>query len=486
MNASYRKAYLLLLNLSDLALLIAALGVTIVVNYAPGSPAFDAWFAVDFLSARIKLSNAILGGLLLVVWHVTLSSTGLYRLTRLRPRREELREIAQAVVIASLALLAAAQLGAWQTINLRAVICFGVVSLMLVSGSRLGQQKVLRSIRRRGHNARTLLLVGGGPRGRRFVARLHERPDLGYRLIGYVDDAVAPGREQLHEQLGGAPWLGTIDDLARVVAEEVVDEVVIALPVKSHYERMEAIIALLEEQGITIHVVSDFFRRRLARCQPAELEDLPLVSLQSAPPLGWHMEVKRAFDFVVAAALLVLLLPLFALVALVIKLDSRGPVFFVQERMGYNKRRFRLFKFRTMVVDAEARMKEIEHLNEKEGPIFKIKNDPRITRVGRWLRRTSIDELPQFINVILGDISLVGPRPLSIRDALGLSEDWQKRRFSVKPGITGLWQVSGRSNLSFKQWMLLDLEYIDRWSLALDFKILLRTIPVVISGEGAM
>jgi exopolysaccharide biosynthesis polyprenyl glycosylphosphotransferase len=478
MNAS-RKIYPLLLNLSDLALLIVALGVTIVINYAP---AHDVGFAVDFLSARIKLSNALLGGLLLLVWHATFSSIGLYRLTRLRPRREELREVAQAVLIASLALLAAAQLGAWVTINLRAVICFGVVSLMLVSSSRLSQQAVLRRLRRRGHNARTLLVVGGGPRGQQFVARLGERRDLGYRLIGYVDSDGAPGLNQM----SGTPRLGAVEDLPRIIADEVVDEVVIALPVKSHYEQMAAIIALLEEQGITIHLISDFFRRRLARCQPAELEDLPLVSLQSAPPLSWHLELKRAFDIVAASALLVLLLPVFALVALIIKLDSKGPVFFAQERMGYNKRRFRLYKFRTMVVDAEARMKEIEHLNEKEGPIFKIKNDPRITRVGKWLRRTSIDELPQFINVILGDVSLVGPRPLSIRDALGLSEDWQKRRFSVKPGITGLWQVSGRSNLSFKQWMLLDLEYIDSWSLSLDFRILLRTIPVVISGEGAM
>ena len=183
--------------------------------------------------------------------------------------------------------------------------------------------------------------------------------------------------------------------------------------------------------------------------------------------------------------LLVLCLPLFLLVALVIKLDSEGPVFFVQERVGLSKRRFRMIKFRTMVADAEVRMKEIEHLNEKQGPIFKIRKDPRLTRVGRWLRKMSIDELPQFLNVFLGDMSLVGPRPLPMRDVRGLAEAWQKRRFSVKPGLTCLWQISGRSNLTFEEWMQLDLEYIDRWSLALDCKILLRTIPAILTTEGA-
>src|SRR5204863_8817602 len=165
--------------------------------------------------------------------------------------------------------------------------------------------------------------------------------------------------------------------------------------------------------------------------------------------------------------------------------DSRGPIVFVQERVGFNKRRFRMFKFRTMLSDAEARMKEIEHLNEKSGPIFKIKNDPRITRVGKWLRRTSNDELPQLVNVLLGDMSIVGPRPLSVRDAVRMELAWHKRRFSVKPGITCLWQVSGRSNLSFEQWMQLDLEYIDRWSLGLDASILLRTIPAIVLARGA-
>jgi lipopolysaccharide/colanic/teichoic acid biosynthesis glycosyltransferase len=180
-----------------------------------------------------------------------------------------------------------------------------------------------------------------------------------------------------------------------------------------------------------------------------------------------------------------LLLPLFVIAAIAIKLDSPGPILFVQQRMGFNKRRFRMFKFRTMEVGAEARMKEIEHLNEKQGPIFKIRNDPRITRVGRWLRKTSVDEMPQLLNVLLGDMSIVGPRPLSIRDALLLEAAWQKRRFSVKPGLTCLWQVSGRSNLSFEEWMQLDLEYIDQWSLVLDCRILLRTIPAILLARGA-
>jgi len=207
--------------------------------------------------------------------------------------------------------------------------------------------------------------------------------------------------------------------------------------------------------------------------------------LHSAPPVTWRTEIKRMLDIVVAASLLLLVSPLLAFVALAIRFDSEGSVFFVQGRVGFNKRRFRMIKFRTMCVDAEARMQEVEHLNEKTGPIFKISNDPRITRVGKWLRKTSIDELPQLINVLLGDMSIVGPRPLSVRDALRMEVAWQKRRFSVKPGLTCLWQVSGRSNLSFEQWMELDLEYIDRWSLGLDGLILLRTIPAILLARGA-
>ncbi len=477
MPAPYRKLYLLYLQCVDLLLMVAALSLTILLNYAKDNYQD---YAITFVTDRVKVTNAVLIGVLLFVWHQAFSLRGLYVLTRLHILREEVREIGLAVLWCAGALLLVAQLGRWPTIKVWEALSFAGLSFLFICNFRLLQQYALRWFRRRGHNAKTLLLIGSGPRGQQFIARLLERPDLGYRVIGYVDDAQANGALPHLERLG------KLEDLPTIIATEVIDEVVVALPIKSYYEQMESIIALLEEQGITTHLLSNFFQNQLAYLHPARLQGMNFISLHSTPAGGWHTEAKRLFDLLAATALLILSAPLLGLAALAIKLDSRGPVFFVQERMGYNKRRFQLFKFRTMVVDAEARMSEIEHLNEKEGPIFKITNDPRITRLGRLLRKTSVDELPQLINVLLGDMSLVGPRPLSMRDALGLNAAWQKRRFSVKPGITCLWQVSGRSNLSFKEWMLLDLEYIDRWSLGLDFRILLRTIPAVLTGKGAV
>jgi lipopolysaccharide/colanic/teichoic acid biosynthesis glycosyltransferase len=198
------------------------------------------------------------------------------------------------------------------------------------------------------------------------------------------------------------------------------------------------------------------------------------------------MLFKNVIDFIGALVLLVLFSPLLVIIALLVKLTSAGPVFFIQERIGYNKRPFKMFKFRTMITGADLKQNELEALNEAQGPVFKIKNDPRVTGVGKWLRRTSLDELPQLINVLLGDLSLVGPRPLPERDFQKFNQLWFNRRFSVKPGITCVWQISGRSETSFDKWILQDLEYIDKWSLLLDFKILFKTIPAVMRGTGAM
>jgi exopolysaccharide biosynthesis polyprenyl glycosylphosphotransferase len=466
------------LKLSDLSLLLVALGLTIVHRY---SPAENPSFVVDYLSERIKVGNALLGIALIICWHAAFAVQGLYVSHRLRPIRVELKELARAALISSVLLLVAANLGSWPTINFRTVMMFGLTSFVMIGAGRFFLRMNLRRLRRRGHNVKTLLIVGGGQRGRRFVAQLNLRQDLGYHVLGYVDTESAFAGDDIE----GAPWLGTVDDLAHILAHEVIDEVAIALPIKSQYSLIESAVMLLEEQGITTHLLSDLFPQKLARAQPTDFDGLPVVSLHSAPLFSWHTEAKRIFDFFSAVALLIVTAPLLLLVGVLIKLESEGPVFFVQERVGLNKRRFRMLKFRTMQRDAEARMKDIEHLNEKSGPIFKIRNDPRITPIGKWLRRTSIDELPQLVNVLLGDMSVVGPRPLSVRDATRMELAWQKRRFSVKPGLTCLWQVSGRSNLSFDQWMQLDLEYIDRWSLELDARILLRTIPAIVLARGA-
>lgn len=466
------------LKLSDLSLLLVSLGLTIVHRY---SPAENPSFVIDYLSERIKVTNALLGFLLIISWHFSLAVQGLYVSHRLRPIGLELKEISRAILFSSLALLVAANLGSWPTINVRTVVMFGLVGFTLIGVMRFMLRINLRRLRRRGHNVKTLLIVGGGARARRFVTQLNLRQDLGYRVLGYVDsDPVFA-----HGEFEGAPWLGTVEELSQILATQVIDEVAIALPIKSQYTQIEAAVILLEEQGITTHLLSDMFPRKLARSQPNDFGGVPIVSLHSAPLFSWRTEAKRIFDFTAAMVLLLISAPALVVVAIGIKLESQGPIFFVQERMGLNKRRFRMLKFRTMQRDAESRMSEVEHLNEKAGPIFKIRNDPRVTNIGRWLRRTSIDELPQLVNVLLGDMSIVGPRPLSVRDALRMEEAWQKRRFSVKPGLTCLWQVSGRSNLSFEQWMQLDLEYIDKWSLKLDARILLRTIPAILLARGA-
>ena len=234
-----------------------------------------------------------------------------------------------------------------------------------------------------------------------------------------------------------------------------------------------------------VRFMSDIFNLKLGRVKPEEFDEGAFITVSTGRMEGFPVLVKYGMDFIVSLILLVFLsLPLLV-VALLIKITSKGPVFFIQDRVGLHKRVFRLFKFRTMVADAEAKIAALEELNEVDGPAFKIKNDPRITGIGKFLRKTSIDELPQLINVLKGEMSLVGPRPLPIRDYGGFDRDWHRRRFSVKPGMTCLWQVKGRSNVSFSEWMKLDMQYIDEWSFWLDLKILILTIPAALKGSGA-
>jgi exopolysaccharide biosynthesis polyprenyl glycosylphosphotransferase len=482
MTSKQGQLSLLFLNCADFALLVLSLGAAIVVTNAYEEGMGMSEYSVDFFSTRIKLGNAILCGLLLLIWHVCFRFSGLYFSNRLSAVKEICLRIFRAVGISSIALLIFAEIAGWRTVDITTVVCFGLISAMLITVLRLGVYYSSRRFRQRGINTKSLVVIGGGARSENLIKTIAEETELGYKVLGYLDSSPSYSQRKLAE----TPWLGSFDDLTRIINEEVVDEVAIALPIKSHYAEIKTAIAQLEEQGVVVHLLSDFFPYSLSRIQSHEFKGLPLLSLHSSPRFSWRVELKRLFDIVIAAILLILFTPLFVLVAVLIKLDSPGKIFFSQERMGYNKRRFYMIKFRTMVSDAETRMDEFEHLNEKQGPIFKIKNDPRITRVGKYLRKFSLDELPQLINVLFGDMSLVGPRPLSLRDALKLDAPFYKRRFCVRPGLTCLWQISGRSNLSFEEWMELDLEYIDHWSLNLDWWILAKTVPAVLTARGAV
>ena len=276
-----------------------------------------------------------------------------------------------------------------------------------------------------------------------------------------------------------------MSELQSMLAREPVDEVFISLPIDRYGQLIESVVKICQEQGIVVRVQPDLSLRTFVKPYVGEFNGVPFVTVRSVPRDGWPLFIKRLIDVVGGAALLVGLAPLLALAALLIKIDSPGPILFRQERIGLNKRRFQLLKFRTMVVGADQQQHGMEQLNEANGPVFKIKDDPRITRLGKFLRRYSIDELPQLFNVLNGDMSLVGPRPLPVRDVERINVQWHKRRFSVKPGITCLWQVNGRSDVSFDHWVQMDLEYIDKWCLGLDIKILIKTVPVVLRGSGA-
>jgi exopolysaccharide biosynthesis polyprenyl glycosylphosphotransferase len=276
-----------------------------------------------------------------------------------------------------------------------------------------------------------------------------------------------------------------LNELNSVIADEAVDEVLVALPIDKYGHLVETIIRQCEEQGITVRVKTHMSHLQVARSYGDELQGVPVMTIQSGPPDGWQLLAKRLIDIIGSTVLLIAFAPIFIAVILLIKWDSPGTVFFEQERVGFNKRRFRMLKFRTMTDGSDRQQNALEHLNEAEGPVFKIRNDPRITPIGAFLRRFSIDELPQLINVLKGDMSLVGPRPLPVRDVERIDLQWHKRRFSIKPGITCLWQVNGRSNIGFNEWVQMDLNYIDKWSLGLDLKILMKTIPAVLRGPGA-
>jgi exopolysaccharide biosynthesis polyprenyl glycosylphosphotransferase len=408
-------------------------------------------------------------------WVVALTLNGLYRPRARWSLRSEAIDVFRATILMALVTLSVLFIFKLPDVSrLVLVVLFPVQALATVL-TRAVLRLAMERLRTRGMNLRHVLVLGAGPRGQAFAAKLEDHRELGLRIHGFLDDSpdfVLPTQ-----------WrhLGPLENLETVLHGEVVDEVAICLPF-SQWTAIDTIARLCEEEGKIVRIPIDFLERAVSAGRIEDLDGTPVYSLVSGPDRALALATKRLIDFGAAVAGLVVLSPLFAVVAAAIALDSGRPIFFRQVRVGLHGRPFQVVKFRSMSRDAEALRPGLADQNEMRGPIFKVTNDPRITRVGRFLRRSSLDELPQLWNVLRGEMSLVGPRP-PLPDEVADYDMWHRRRLSMKPGITGLWQVRGRRDPDFDRWVAADLEYIDRWSLWLDVKILVQTIPAALEGR---
>ena len=433
------------------------------------------------LSERLSIKNFLLLTLFLVFWTGIHQLSGLYRNVLQMSWRSLVLRAAISTSLGSIFFLLFPLFSHQREMPLFTPVLIFSVSAFFASftvRSALWQLLPRLAAQLQGRALR-ILIIGSGPIAGRLFQSLAEGPKTS--VAGFVD---SPGAHTMPE--GVRPvHLGGFEQLERVLMSTAVDEVLIALPLRSCYDQIQTSIKSCERAGVPVSYHFHPFSHTLGFSQVRQGDLEQYVSWRPSR-IEQSSAAKRIVDVIGAVFALLLFSPLLLATALAIKLTSRGPVLFTQERYGLNKQRFRMFKFRTMVPDAEARQAALESQNEAQGPVFKIKNDPRVTPIGRFLRRTSLDELPQFLNVLKGDMSLVGPRPLPLRDVARFSDTWLMRRFSVKPGLTCLWQVQGRSGTTFDQWIAYDLEYIANWSPLLDCKILLMTIPAVLRGSGAM
>ena len=353
-----------------------------------------------------------------------------------------------------------------------------ICAIVILCLGRLVLSSLIGVLHRLGLGETRVLVVGSGRLSKVIMQHLAAAPHLGYTIVGFLHDMHEPAGD-----FGRFTMLGTLEDLALVIRSMQVDEVIIAMPSELHLQTIRTV-RLCERLGATFKLVPELYELSLARIDMEAIEGIPLLGIRQKPLNTIQRLVMRATDIVGAVLILLVGSPIWLCFALIIKLTSPGEAVFAQPRVGLNGRAFKCYKFRTMQKNAEQVLHTLLAQNEAQGPLFKIKDDPRVTAIGKFLRRSSLDEIPQLLNVIKGDMSLVGPRPPLPRE-VALYEEWQKGRLGMKPGMTGLWQVRGRSNLTFDEGVLMDLYYIENWSLRLYYQILLRTIPSVLFSQGA-
>ena len=456
----------------DAALVYAAFVAAYWVRYTLGlGPHIQDWIAFQ---AYQPLAPLIFGLMLLV-----LMVKGAYRVRLGREVVDEFSLIfsASTITVATVVVITSMLR---EYVYSRAVI---VYLWLLLMGFLLLGRWLYRCLQafcyRRGWGVRRLMVVGGSDVGKLVMQSVVSRPDFGYQLVGFVDHLPTGALRNF----GRFRALGTVADIPALIEREGVDDIVIALPASAH-EDVWPILALCEHRGVGLKLVPDLFEMSLSRVQVDEVAGIPLLDVQEKPWRRVERAAKRGLDIMVAGAGLVLALPLLVFLGLLIRIESAGPVLLRQERVGLDGRRFQCLKLRTMRHDALDVWHALRAQNELDGPMFKIRNDPRCTPLGRRIRRWSLDELPQLWNVLLGEMSLFGPRP-PLPHEVAQYEPKQLRRLEVKPGMTGVWQVSGRNELSFDEMVLMDVYYVDNWSLALDLKVLIRTVVAVAARHGA-
>ncbi len=417
---------------------------------------------------------------LLIIWGALLYFFGMYESFRVKKIRDILFTIFKTSVFGFIIFASYLYLFKLTYISRVLIIVVFIFSALLISAEKIVLVLFFRLTRKRGYNFRNILIIGTGRRAQRFIDLVRKHAEWGLKIIGLVDEDIT----KTGKTISGCKVLGAFKDLPGIIHNNVVDEVVFVVP-RSWLNRIEGIMTFCETEGLKVSIAVDYFNLKFARAKQANLGNFPMLSFESTPDNLWQLFAKRLFDIVASCLGLILLAPLFIAISLIIKRTSEGPIFFRQERCSVNGRRFTLFKFRTMIEDAEEKLAGLMKFNDMNGPVFKIENDPRVTKIGKVLRKFSLDELPQLWNVFMGDMSLVGPRP-PIPKEVTRYDNWQRRRLSMRPGITCLWQANGRNKIvDFAEWAKLDLEYIDKWSFWLDIKILLRTIPAVLLARGA-